>query len=379
MKKLVMIVLCLALLVQASACASAPASPTPEPIEPPTLTEPPVTAFRPVSFGMTKDEVKEAEADMESLKDFDDNWLVCDTEIAKFPCKLYYGFNDDGALYGIGYTLDLDLGRDSALTDSIIEVYGRPDSNQHGVRLRLPKADTGARAAIPESVQGDVQLRSRYGTFEWSLDDMDICMDEDVDTHIVLISFLSKTVSSPSAKHFLASEFKFPGLSETDFGKDRDHIKSIIEKSKSRHAFVQDNNDGLTYALRFFDINTALYYKFNSDGELYSIIYAVGDDRFDLNSIDDADICLDVYGKLQEALTYRYGTPTDDRELWPNNNAAEYEQIDYLLALAEGDLKYETTWELDQVAVTLRLHRVVVLEDELLFMGIEIRSNVYQE
>jgi len=193
MKKLAVIILCLALLIQTSACTTAPVDTNSKPTETPTPTEPPVTAFRPVAFGMTKDEVKKAEAGLESLKDFDDNWLVGETEINKQPCKLYYRFNDNGELYGIGYTSDYSL------IDYMIKCYGKYDDDYFTTRL-VPDANTGAREAIPHSEQGDAFAGAGVIIASWDLDDMDITLEagSDFEHKPTLISFISKTIDGPS-------------------------------------------------------------------------------------------------------------------------------------------------------------------------------------
>ena len=94
-----------------------------------------------------------------------------------------------------------------------------------------------------------------------------------------------------------------------------------------------------------FDRNY-LHFGFNESNQLYGVIYQLS--SWDLNDFSS------IYDKIKNEIVDFYGTPTSEDTKWIDER---YKDDEYMLneALKNGDCIYTTTWNQNDMSITLEL------------------------
>ena len=117
-----------------------------------------------------------------------------------------------------------------------------------------------------------------------------------------------------------------------------DSMKDIQRKEKEIELFVTEDNVG-GYS-QVMGIDMFIGYYFTND-KLTHGIYMCSEEYSDKNKY------VEDYEKLKKALTDKYGEPTTDDEVWNEVIYSKDNISDYGMAVATEELKYFTTWDVN--------------------------------
>lgn len=147
-----------------------------------------------------------------------------------------------------------------------------------------------------------------------------------------------------------SDEFRYTGnykevpvFRNASFGNTPQDIKS----NESSEIYLEDETY-LFYKGDIVGLDANIAYYFNEKNELYNIIGLITESHTNKTTY------INDYYDIQNVLKEKFGNPTSEDifwydDLWKDNPS------DYGLAIATGDLAYQTVWEFDTYNVSLRL------------------------
>lgn len=124
-----------------------------------------------------------------------------------------------------------------------------------------------------------------------------------------------------------------------------------IVKSLEEESIVEETNDALLYNTEISGYSSSLLYQFDSEHGLYQVSYNV-----DSTLVNNGTIAIGMYNKLVEALSTKYGEPSNkvEKEL---DSLYKYCDSD-AQAIELGYLAYLTTWTFDNTEINIILAQV---------------------
>lgn len=140
-------------------------------------------------------------------------------------------------------------------------------------------------------------------------------------------------------------------VEEPDFRKVRWGMSIEEVKTCEMEQLKDEDENGLLYRTKILGCEADLSYRFNDNGELYSAKYIFDIIYTNYNSY------ITHYKESYDALNEKYGKTTDfeDGFQWSEALLYKYNEENWGIAISNGDLSIQHSWDTQNAIVTLSL------------------------
>ena len=299
----------------------------------------PMTGFRPVSFGMTFDEVLEAETELEMKDNKYPERLFYEGFIKGIYCLVIYNFNDNGNLFSVDFgAFDNRASVRETVDDyntfltAIIEEYGKPFFGEEYVEYT-----------------GEISTQLNI----WYPDGMEITLALIDGTRIMAI-FKSEQYK-PETESQTVPELQTHVLAEIPFGSNQEYVKAAIDGASPPFELLAGDENILVYDTYIFGMKKLIVFLFTDAGEFSDMrlyhFYLQDSETFD----DDIEKSIENFFHVLHSLAAIYGPQSDVGWTWPNQNMDEYGDDEHIQAIINGDVRFWAFWKYDEYEILLVL------------------------